>query len=300
MPAGPQQAATAGTPAMIDGRPARILLTEDNEINQEVARELLADMGLDCTVASNGKEALAALERQRFDVVLMDCQMPEMDGYEATRQIRQREAQGRCFCLRGNHLPIIALTAHAIKGDREKCLAAGMDDCVTKPIDPQMLEVAIKAQLQSRGLGAPASGPADVAPKVALGPEGQAPARPADGEWSIDVQALLARCRNKASLVLTVMDKFQERLPKDMEQIRVAAAADDTDSLTRFAHGLKGASANMSAEALFTLACRLEQMGVQGDIAQARPLVAELQTQVQRVLAQVPAIRASLAQPVAK
>jgi PAS domain S-box-containing protein len=329
-PAAPAGSAPAASAVAPDRNAVKILLTEDNEINQEVARELLADIGLACTLANNGKEALAALEAQRFDLVLMDCQMPEMDGYEATRQIRQREAQGQCFSLRGTRLPVIALTAHAIKGDRERCIAAGMDDCVTKPIEPDVLEAAIKAHLQSSGSpaptaapapaaappaapanaappaasnlpatdAAPAPAPADAAPSPAAGQEQEAPAESPVEDSLINVKALLTRCRNKASLVLTLLDKLQQRLPKDLDQIRQAVSGDDADSLARLAHGLKGASANMAVDVLFDLACRLEQIGVKGDIAPARPLIAELEILVGRVLAEVPDTRIRLAQPV--
>ena len=150
-PSTPVEPGQAAIGTAFDGKALKVLLAEDNEINQEVAREFLRNMGAECRVVNNGKLALAALESDRFDLVLMDCQMPEMDGYEATRQIRQQEAQGRCFSLRGRRLPIVALTAHAIKGDRERCLAAGMDNCVTKPIDPGLLEAAIKKQFELRG-----------------------------------------------------------------------------------------------------------------------------------------------------
>jgi CheY-like chemotaxis protein len=111
----------------------RILLAEDNAVNQLLATRLLERRGHSVTVAGNGKEALVALEKGSFDLVLMDVQMPEMDGFEATAAIREREKHI------GNHLPVIAMTAHAMKGDRERCLAAGMDDYITKPIRPEEL-----------------------------------------------------------------------------------------------------------------------------------------------------------------
>jgi len=117
-------------------RPAlkgRVLLAEDNPVNQEVTRAMLASFGLEVTIAGNGSEALEALSRGRFDIVLMDCQMPGMDGYEATRQVRERESSGACPGGPAPRIPIVALTAHAMQGDRETCLAAGMDDYLAKP-----------------------------------------------------------------------------------------------------------------------------------------------------------------------
>jgi CheY-like chemotaxis protein len=111
----------------------RILLVEDNAVNQLLATRLLERRGHSVTVAGNGKEALVVLEKGSFDLVLMDVQMPEMDGFEATAAIREKEKHF------GNHLPVIAMTAHAMKGDKERCLAAGMDDYITKPIRPEEL-----------------------------------------------------------------------------------------------------------------------------------------------------------------
>jgi two-component system sensor histidine kinase/response regulator len=119
----------------------RVLLAEDNLVNQKLATRLLEKRGHHVVVAGNGREALAALERQSFDLVLMDVQMPEMDGFEATAAIREKE-KGH-----GKHLPIVALTAHAMKGDSEKCLAAGMDGYLAKPIRPQELDEILKEYL---------------------------------------------------------------------------------------------------------------------------------------------------------
>jgi len=115
------------------GRQLRILVVEDNAVNQALAVRLLEKRGHKVTVAGNGKEALVALEKDPFDLVLMDVQMPEMDGFEATAVIREKEK------MSGNHLPVVAMTAHAMAGDRERCLEAGMDDYITKPIRPEEL-----------------------------------------------------------------------------------------------------------------------------------------------------------------
>ena len=120
----------------------RVLVVEDNPVNQLVCQAMLARFGLIVEIANNGIEGLQALERNRFDLVLMDCQMPEMDGYEATRKIRADEQK------RGlGHLPVIALTAHALSGDREKCLEAGMDDFLGKPFQVSDLEMMLERWL---------------------------------------------------------------------------------------------------------------------------------------------------------
>jgi len=124
-------------------RKLRILLAEDNAVNQKLASRLLEKRGHTVAVASNGREALKVLEKQRFDLVLMDVSMPEMDGLEATRAIRTAER------TTGAHLPILAMTAHAMKGDRERCLDAGMDGYVSKPVQAQELFEAAEAVLQN-------------------------------------------------------------------------------------------------------------------------------------------------------
>ena len=115
-----------------------LLLVEDNVVNQKVAMRMLERAGHAVTIANNGKEALELVARKKFDLVLMDCQMPEMDGMTATREIRMKEQD------QGSHLPIIAMTAHALEGDREKCIAAGMDDYVSKPIQMKLLLTLIE------------------------------------------------------------------------------------------------------------------------------------------------------------
>jgi two-component system, sensor histidine kinase and response regulator len=118
-----------------------ILVAEDNRVNQKLAQKMLIKMGYECQVASNGLEALAAMDERDFDLVLMDIQMPEMDGFEATAGIRAKEIQS------GKHTPIVAMTAHAMKGDRERCLLNGMDDYISKPVDRKELAQVLEKQM---------------------------------------------------------------------------------------------------------------------------------------------------------
>jgi CheY-like chemotaxis protein len=131
------------------GSEAGILLVEDNEINMEVALEMLGSIGYGCDRAVNGYEAVEAVKRNRYDLVLMDCQMPLMDGYDATRRIREWERSERP----GSRVPIVAVTAHAMKGDRERCMDAGMDDYITKPVESEDLAAAISRWITPGGAG---------------------------------------------------------------------------------------------------------------------------------------------------
>ena len=170
-------------------RPLRILLAEDNEINQEVAREMILEFGCDCLCVETGVQALDAVQKGGFDLVLMDCQMPKMDGYEATSKIRQWEKEN----TKGKRLPIIALTAHAMTGDRERCLAAGMDDYLSKPLEVEKLKAAIERWTTSPG--------SKTDDRKDIG----------RGATPIDVEGLLNRCMGKSELARRLLTRFKER-----------------------------------------------------------------------------------------
>ena len=186
---------------------------------------------------NTGKEALAALERQRFDIVLMDVQMPEMDGLEATVWIRERERRA------GGHAHIVALTAHAMAGDRERCLAAGMDGYLTKPVDPQALFEAVE---RSGTVSAPAS----TDPLEAV----------------IDRTDLLRRLCGDEALLAEVIALFLVDCPARLATIKLAVDARDGERIRTAAHALKGAAANLSARGVMEAARALEQIGASGDL----------------------------------
>jgi PAS domain S-box-containing protein len=241
----------------------RILLAEDNPINQLVARSLLTREGHQVTVVPNGAEAVAALRRQAFDLVLMDVQMPEMDGFEATAALRAEE--------RGSvrRTPVIALTAHAMSGDRERCLAAGMDGYVTKPIRPKELLRAIAAIVPHRcasegGDGAPPSG-AEAAPPV------------------LDRAGVLTRLDNDRDLVREVVNLFRGDRPRLQSALRQAAAEGNTAELARVGHTLRGAAGNLSAPAVVQASQALEAAGRAGLTEEARAAQVKLERELDRL-----------------
>jgi signal transduction histidine kinase/CheY-like chemotaxis protein/HPt (histidine-containing phosphotransfer) domain-containing protein len=217
-------------PAELPERRLHVLLAEDNAVNQRLAASLLERRGHKVSIATNGREALAAIERQAFDVVLMDVQMPEMGGFEATAAIRALERGN------GSRLPIIAMTAHAMKGDRERCLAAGMDEYLTKPLDPRQLCLLAEEMAAGRAAGIPIDAPA------------------------VPVQ-VLARVGGDRELLAEISRLFVDDAPRHLDRIRHALDARDGESLRRAAHGLKGAAANFDAEGVVNAARTLEEIG---------------------------------------
>jgi two-component system, sensor histidine kinase and response regulator len=236
-----------------------ILLAEDNVINQQLTVRTLAKRGHQVTVVENGKLAVEALEKQSFDIVLMDVQMPEMDGLQATSAIRQREVSTR------KHVPIIAMTAHAMKGDRERCLAAGMDAYISKPVHiEELLQV-------TEGLTRHA-GPIDRSPEP--GPVATV---------AIDREAALQRVEGDEVLLADLAKLFCDESPRMLAVIQEAITRENAESLERGAHSLKGSVATFSAQQAFNLALKLERLGRAKEFEGAKPIFDLLVSEVQRV-----------------
>jgi Amt family ammonium transporter len=216
----------------------RVLVAEDNEINQVVAREVLERGGFACEVVRDGAAALDALTREAYDVVLMDCQMPIMDGFEATAEIRRRGMLSRS----GQPVPVIALTASAIQGDRERCEAAGMSAYLTKPLDPKTVIQTIQG----------------IVGTVATDGGEEAP---------LDLAELRARCMGNEELVARVLAAFQENLPKQLAQLEGDSSGVDRAALGRVAHAIKGVAATLAAHGLQGAAASLDGAAVEGQSA---------------------------------
>ena len=240
----------------------RILVVEDNTINQQVASGWLQRLGCRADVAANGFEALDALYRIAYSAVLMDCQMPEMDGYQATAEIRRREGSGR-------RTPIIAMTANAMQGDRERCLAAGMDDYIAKPVRIEDLECVLR-----RVLAAP--GPGVTAEADTRGMPGRQ-----DQNGPID-RARLARLLplNRPGRENTVADLIGEFLadaPLRLMALREAAAQHDRTAMNETAHALRGAADHFGALEVVALCDQLERLARTGSLGGAIELIEALE-----------------------
>jgi CheY-like chemotaxis protein/HPt (histidine-containing phosphotransfer) domain-containing protein len=257
-----------------------VLLVEDNPVNRQVAQRILSLLGLSLELAEHGKEALEKLDAGKFDVVLMDCQMPVMDGYTATRARRMYEGEGRA-----KRIAIIAMTANAMAGDRDKCLAAGMDDYLTKPLNRGLLEQTLRRWLPA-GSQSRAAAPAAPAAASAPAPAARAPVAPIPEAAPVSLSdnlvaaAPLAR-RDAAALdqevirdLLDVMgDEFTdlvhvylEDTPKNLKTLEQAAARRDTAGLIAPSHSLKSTSANLGALNLAEIAKRIEHGARSGSL----------------------------------
>jgi signal transduction histidine kinase/DNA-binding response OmpR family regulator len=268
--------AEPGSPAKRDWEP-RVLLAEDNPVNQEVATAMLEDVGCRVTVVANGRLALEAVGREAFDIVLMDCQMPELDGFETTARIRAREqerSRDRQGAPGAPALPIVAVTAHAMEGDRERCLEAGMDDHLTKPFSRASLARMIEKWARPGGSVERLAGNA----KAAGGGAGDPVLDPA----ALGQLAALPGAE-KSGLVGRVVSLYLGTSYPIGAVIRAAAEAGDAGELVSAAHRLKSSSSEVGALRLSALCKELEVKGRTNDLDGAVVLAGELQGELERV-----------------
>jgi two-component system sensor histidine kinase/response regulator len=242
--------------------PMRLLVVDDNPINQRVTRELLARRGHEVSVASDGQRALESLERERFDCVLMDVEMPVMNGIEVTAAIRAREH------LMGGHTPVIAMTAYAMKGDRERMLHAGMDAYLAKPARTVELFEAVERY------GAPAAKTTERAPSAGPG---------AARSENVDLELALARVGASQELLMELAQIFIEQRPAMIDELRRAVSSKDSASLRRAAHTLKGSVAIFGARHAVELAAQLEQAGREGRHQGTERVLAALEEELDHV-----------------
>ena len=247
-----------------------ILLAEDNRTNQTVATRMLQKLGHSLVVAENGNEALTLLTRRRFDLVLMDIQMPEMDGLTATMKIREKEKGTRL------HMPIIAMTAHAMKGDRERCIEAGMDGYVSKPISSEELKEAIASALHRRG-------DAGLVTRVETKQE-EAPPPPQPSVIAWDMGKTLEQLGGDEELFREVVEIFLDDVPKHLTSLRQAIEDGDGEAIERTAHILKGELGYLGISEISRKAREMEALGQKSDLLPAAGLYATLEPELSEVL----------------
>jgi CheY-like chemotaxis protein/HPt (histidine-containing phosphotransfer) domain-containing protein len=283
------------------------LLAEDNPINQKLAIILLQKAGYSVDAVDNGLRALEKVKSENYNVVLMDVQMPDMDGFEATRSIRQWEA------VNNRHIPIIAMTAHALKGDRDLCLESGMDDYVTKPLDPKVLFAAIDRWTQFEGLSnqQPAVAEIDVQdysgsaenftikadpdfedglfgePAQEMSIQEKTPQESLlmsfDDELPLDLDSALPRFFNDRNFFIEMCHDLVAQMPTRMQEINLALQTSNANDLYRHAHNIKGISANFSAGPVSKLAAQIEMLGKNEDITNVAILVKQLNVEAERL-----------------
>ena len=262
----PSEIVTEHSLAEARRRRARVLIVEDNVVNQRVALRMLEKLGYRAQCVANGLEAVDAHASMPYDLILMDCQMPDMDGFEATREIRRREAGKR-------HTPIIAMTAYAMRGDRERCLEAGMDGYIAKPVRGRELAQAVELHLGGR-----------------FSEEPEPPSRTELEEAPVfDSKALLERVDGDRGAFRAVMAVFLEDAPLQIETLQGLLDRRDAAALRRQAHTLKGAAANIGAERLHQATVRIEQAADAGDLKRLEACLRGLREEygaLRRVLAE--------------
>ncbi len=245
----------------LTNRKARILLAEDNITNQQVALGILKKLGLKADAVANGREAIEALKTLPYDLVLMDVQMPEMDGLNATRHIRNPMS-----AIPNRHIPIIAMTAHAMQGDKDRCLGAGMDDYVTKPVSIQTLSETLEKWLSNETTGDALQELAGMT-RMDNGPS---------GPIIFDREALLNRVLGDQEFTDLILQGFLEDIPRQIVALRKYLEAGDVAGAERQAHTIKGASANVGAEAMRVLCGDLERAGNAGELDKIQARMDEL------------------------
>jgi len=272
--------------------PMRILLCEDNTINQKVAVRILQQIGYQCDVAANGREGLDALDRQHYDLVFMDMMMPEMDGLTATRAIRERQKDGAAHPNYQSRILIIAMTAHAQQTDRESCLAAGMDDYLAKPIRPADVRGAIERWVPQihPSIAAPLAAAPDAATAAAVAQAVPAPV----GEPPVEMSRLADLTDGNPESMRELIDLFYTQTAKQLTQIEDAVRANKSAEVGHIAHSCKGASATLGMKRFAAVLLKLEKLGKSGALAGAGEVCAEARREfkdIQAFLAGHPAIR---------
>ncbi len=298
-PREPAPATVQAAETLASRQPLRVLLCDDNTINQKVAVRILQQLGYEPDLADNGREALKALDRKPYDLVFMDVMMPEMDGLEATRMIRKLEASGGSVNF-NSHIIIIAMTAQAMQGDREKCLEAGMDDYLSKPIRPKDVRGVIERWGEHISLLASARPTPAFAPAAPAVPA--APAPPPEAEESpVEMDRLLDLSGGSSESLRELLDLYSRQTTEQLAQLESAIRANHSEVVRHVAHSCAGASATLGMARLVPLLRELERQGKAGQLSGAETLYADLAREFKRAqdfLAKHPSLAGTAATPV--
>lgn len=243
-----------------------IILAEDNSISRKMASHIMETQGCFVKVAPNGQTVLDLLEKQAFDLILMDLEMPVMDGFTATRKIRQSDAD---YCA----IPIVAMTAHTSKENHEKCLASGMNDCIAKPVEPRTLK-DLCAKMKIRLKGQDSHEPMDHAGMAA---KGFSPTDP------MDLEGALRRANGKKAFVKKLLDYLVESMPERLEEMAKFIENDHPEQLAHQAHGLKGVAATLGITPMTEAALKMEKMGKRKDLTQGPTVLNEIKAVLSRL-----------------
>jgi CheY-like chemotaxis protein/HPt (histidine-containing phosphotransfer) domain-containing protein len=273
----------------------RVLLAEDNPVNQAVAQNMIEAIGCDLTIVSNGVQAVATLAASPFDLVLMDCQMPEMDGFAATGAIRAREARRRASGGGADghpaHIPIIAVTAHAMEADRDASLAAGMDDHLSKPFSLESLRAVLEQWMPAFALRAKAVAPAAAPGASAHGAKAREPAAPATEPNRVPaarldpsrLEAVRSLKTGGPALARRVIHLFLETTPAIMATLRLTTSSGNAADVGRAAHSLRGSSRELGADRVAQLCQQIESLARGGRIGEAAASLPELEDEYEAV-----------------
>jgi CheY-like chemotaxis protein len=258
-------------PTLASRLPLRVLLCDDNVINQKVAARLLKQMGYRADIAANGLEALQALERQPYDLVFMDVMMPEMGGFEATRIIRERQSQQSQFPNYKSSIIIIAMTASAMQGDREKCLAAGMDDYLAKPVRLEDVRAVVERW-------APLAGKTDAVAATAT-----PAANPPPEDAPVEMERLLDFTNGDPDSLRELVALYLDQTATQVEQLAAAVQAGAPGEVRRVAHSCAGASATCGMRRIVPLLRELERQGYEEKLTNADELSRQVGDEFKRI-----------------
>jgi|GEM_PF-324928 len=264
------QDSTNNDGAKIHNADMRILLVEDNIINQKVAQSILSKLGLDADIANNGTEAIKILERTDYDLVFMDVQMPDLDGFEATRIIRKPNS-----AVRKHDIPVIAMTAHAMEGDRERCIEAGMDDYISKPIEIESLigllnRYSVKSNEEKH-----------------IGDTSSEEKNSTEGLPVFDSEAFMERVLNDVKIASYIIGIFLENAPRMITGLKDSVEKGDIASISSCAHSLKGSSANLGGVALSGLANEIEAAAKAEEINTIQAMFPEVERHFELLVAEL-------------